>query len=152
MEKVQYSITINAPKEKVWNTILDDSTYRQWTSIFNPEGSYFEGDWSEGSEMRFLGPNSNGTVSGMVGRVEKNSPYDFISIRHLGEIINDQVQIWPDDKSIHSHENYTLKETPEGSTQVLVDLEISDEFKEIFNDIWPKALQKLKEVCENQTP
>lgn len=52
-EKLKYSITINAPKEKVWHTMLDDKTYREWTTEFNP-GSYYEGDRKEGSEIRFL--------------------------------------------------------------------------------------------------
>ena len=52
-EKLKYSIAINAPKEKVWHTMLDDKTYRERTAEFNP-GSYYEGDWKQGSEIRFL--------------------------------------------------------------------------------------------------
>ena len=44
MEKLHFSISIKAPKEKVWDTMLNDVTYRQWTSVFNPPGSYYEGD------------------------------------------------------------------------------------------------------------
>jgi ligand-binding SRPBCC domain-containing protein len=44
MEKLNYSITIDAPKEKVWNTMLEKNTYTDWTSAF-AEGSTYKGDW-----------------------------------------------------------------------------------------------------------
>ena len=34
MDKLNFSIIINASKEKVWNTMLEDKTYRQWTEAF----------------------------------------------------------------------------------------------------------------------
>lgn len=45
-------------------------------------------------------------------------------------------------------ENYTFEPTETG-TQVLVDLNITQEYKEYFDATWVKALQKLKEICEN---
>jgi uncharacterized protein YndB with AHSA1/START domain len=38
MHRLAFSITINAPKEEVWRAMLEDATYRQWTSAFE-EGS-----------------------------------------------------------------------------------------------------------------
>lgn len=35
MKKLHFSTTINAPKEKVWHTMLDDSTYREWIKAFS---------------------------------------------------------------------------------------------------------------------
>ena len=43
MEKMNFSIDINAPKEKVWNVLWDDDSYRKWTSAF-AEGSYAKTD------------------------------------------------------------------------------------------------------------
>lgn len=150
MEKLHYNIIINATREKVWKTMLEDKTYREWTSVFNPSsGSYFEGDWSEGSAIRFLGPSEGGSVGGMSSMIEKSMPYEFMSIKHLGEIQNgvDQVaagkaQPWKD-----AHENYTFKEV-EGGTEVLVDLDSPSEYKGMFEEMWPKALLKLKEITE----
>lgn len=149
MQKINFSITINAPKEKVWNTMLNDTTYRQWTEAFH-SGSYYEGNWSEGSKIRFLGPNDDGTLSGMVSRIAENRPYEYISIEHLGEIQNgvedttsDRAKLWAG-----MHENYTFTET-NGVTELKVDIDVNnDEFKEMFKDMWPKALQKLKELSE----
>ena len=41
--------------------MLADDTYREWTSAFHP-GSYYKGDWSEGSKILFLGPGDDGEV------------------------------------------------------------------------------------------
>jgi uncharacterized protein YndB with AHSA1/START domain len=68
MEKLHFEILINAPRERVWDVMLADETYRDWTSAFHP-GSYFKGDWSEGSKMLFLGPNEDGSEGGMVSTI-----------------------------------------------------------------------------------
>ena len=44
-------------------------------------------------------------------------------------------------------ENYTFKEI-DGKTELLIEMDINEEYKELFQDIWPKALQKLKEIAE----
>ena len=149
MEKMHHSIHIDAPKEKVWHTMLDDAPYREWTSVFNPT-SRFEGDWSEGSKILFLGTDENGNnEGGMVSRIAENREYEFISIEHLGVIENgvedttsEKAQKWAP-----AYENYTLVEKG-GGTEVLVDMDIEEEHKKMFEDMWPKALQKLKEIAE----
>ncbi|HUQ85093.1 MAG TPA: hypothetical protein VM077_02110 [Candidatus Limnocylindrales bacterium] len=150
MAKLHFNIDINAPREKVWDTMLGDVTYREWTSVFNPGGSYFEGDWSEGSKMLFLGPDEKtGKVGGMVSRIEVNKKPEFMSIEHLG-VINDGVEDTTSE-SVKSwagaHENYTMTEK-DGITTVEVDIDINDEMSKMFEDMWPPALQKLKEIAE----
>jgi hypothetical protein len=46
-----------------------------------------------------------------------------------------------------STENYTLR-TVNGKTELTVDMDVVDEFKEYFQNTWPKALDKLKELAE----
>ena len=36
MPALHFTVNINAPKEKVWETLWDDATYRQWTAAFHP--------------------------------------------------------------------------------------------------------------------
>ena len=81
MERLHFSIDINAPREKVWNTMLEDQTYREWTSEFMP-GSYYEGDWSQGSKITFLGPDEKGKLGGMVARVTENRRPERIAVEH----------------------------------------------------------------------
>lgn len=151
MQKIHFSIQIQAPKEKVWSIMLEDATYRQWTVPFNP-GSYYEGNWEEGTEIKFLGSDEHGNPQpgGMYSRIKENKLHEFISIEHVGIITpegtidttSDEVKKWAP-----SFENYTFEES-EGGTKVSVDLDISDEYKAMFEDMWPKALQILKDLAE----
>ena len=58
MSTLKFNTNINAPKEKVWETLWNDTTYQQWTAAFTA-GSYTESDWNEGSKIKFLSPNGN---------------------------------------------------------------------------------------------
>ena len=149
MEKLQFKIDINAPKEKVWNTMLQDKTYRMWTEAFT-EGSYYSGDWNKGSKILFLALGADGKTGGMVSRIKDNKLHEFISIEHLGEVVDgvedttsDRVKVWAG-----ALENYTFKDK-NGKTELIVDMDINAEYKEMFEGMWPKALQKLKSLCEN---
>jgi uncharacterized protein YndB with AHSA1/START domain len=149
MQKLHFSVTVNAPKKKVWDTMLQDATYRIWTSAFNPKGGWYEGDWSEGSKILFLGPGEDGKLEGMVSRIAENRPHEYISIEHVGlmkdgkeDTTSDAVKKWAP-----AFENYTFTDR-NGATEVLVDMDIDDDYKAMFEDMWPKALQKLKELAE----
>ncbi|MBE0539057.1 MAG: SRPBCC domain-containing protein [Ignavibacterium sp.] len=148
MQKLRFSIEINAPKEKVWDTMLEDKTYRIWTDTFS-SGSHYVGAWDKGSKILFLGPNEKGIMGGMVSRIKENRKHEYISIEHLG-IVHDGVEDTTSDAVkpwAGSLENYTFKNL-NGKTELLVDIDINDEYKDMFNDMWPKALQKLKELSE----
>ena len=151
MNKLHFSITINAPKAKVWSTMLDDATYRVWTEAFST-GSHYVGDWSKGSKIIFLGQDPNtGEIGGMVSRIADNRLHEYISIEHLGMMQDDKESYFTDSGAMKgwagAHENYTFKEK-NGATEVLVDLDITEDVKEDFDVMWPKALQKLKELAE----
>jgi hypothetical protein len=149
MQKRHYSILINAPKDKVWHSMLDDKPYREWTRAFN-EGSYYKGSWEKGSKILFLGPGpKTGEEGGMVSRIAENKPYEFISIEHLGIVQNgvedttsEAARAWAP-----AYENYTFNDK-DGATEVLVDIDIEDEHVQMFNEMWPEALRKLKELAE----
>lgn len=151
MKKLHFSIQINAPREKVWNTMLGDATYREWTKSFNP-GSYYVGDWTQGSEIRFLGPNPEGSgVGGMYSRIKENRLHEFISIEHLGMITeggvidttSDEVKKWTP-----AFENYTLVDK-DGGTELLIDVDVAEgEYEDMFKGMWPSALNSLKELSE----
>lgn len=149
MQKIHVSIFINAAKEKVWDTMLTDGTYRAWTTAFHP-GSYFKGDWSEGSKMLFIGPDEeSGGEMGMVSRIAENRPYEYMSIEHLG-IYKDGVEDTTSEAAKQwspAFENYTFTER-EGGTEVQIDQDMAQEYKEMFEEMWPKALQILKELAE----
>ncbi len=45
------------------------------------------------------------------------------------------------------YENYTLTDV-DGKTQLEVDLDSEEEYADMFDEMWPKALEKLKELAE----
>jgi uncharacterized protein YndB with AHSA1/START domain len=151
MQRLHFSTTIDAPKDKVWHTMLADETYRQWTSVF-AAGSHYQGDWKEGSKILFLAPEDNGN-SGMVSRIAENRPYEFISIEHLGEVRNGREDTGSDAaKSWRgARENYTFQER-DGMTEVSVDVDIVDEYRGMFEQKWPEALNRLKGIVEGSAP
>lgn len=158
MQKLHFSITINAPKEKVWHTMLDDKTYREWTAAFNP-GSYYKGNWEKGSKILFLGPDpKSGKEGGMVSRIAENKLYEFLSIEHLGLYQNGVEDTTSEEakKWAPAFENYTFKEnnpsTSSGQveTEVLVDMDSAEEMAEEFKKMWPDGLQRLKTLAETK--
>ena len=146
MEKLRYSVTVNAPVQDVWTTMLNDATYREWTSVFNSESSY-EGDWDQGSEIRFLGPDGDGSVAGMIATVEENRPNELISLRYIGQVVNGEDDTTSEEAKafMGSHEKYAFSES-EGATTVDVELDSEDEFVAMFDEAWPLALEKLKHI------
>jgi uncharacterized protein YndB with AHSA1/START domain len=146
MHRLFFSTTINAPKEAAWRAMLADATYRQWTSAFE-EGSYAVTDWQEGSKALFLTPSGDGMVSTIVA----HRPNEFLSIKHLGTVKNgvedtnsDEVKGWGG-----ALENYTIREV-DGSSTLTVEMDVTDECRSYFEETWPKALSKLKEITEKQ--
>ncbi len=149
MQKIHFSIQINAPREKVWDVMLSDKTYREWTSAFNP-GGYYKGDWNEGSKILFVGQDpKTGLEGGMVSRIKESRKPEFVSIQHLG-IVNNGVEDTTSEQAkkwTPAFENYTFTEK-DGATQLDVDVDTVDEMKEEFEGMWPKALESLKEIAE----
>lgn len=147
-EVIHFSIIISAPVEKVAATMLDDATYRQWTAEFNPT-SRFEGNWEKNSSMLFVGTNDKGEKEGMVSRIREHVPNGFVSIEHLGLVKGDeQITSGPDVEGwAGSLENYTFHKQNK-NTLLEVDMDTNPQFKSYFEEAWPRALQKLKTICE----
>jgi hypothetical protein len=151
MEKLQYKVSIKASANKVYDFMLglsNKSTYEQWTSIFNPTCTY-EGTWEEGTKMLFTGIDENGAKGGMISKIVKKMPNQFVTIQHYGLVQGDkeimegaEVEKWA-----NGLENYTFEEN-NGNTTVTVDIDMTDDFVEYMNENYPKALGKLKEICE----
>ncbi|CAM4298752.1 tungsten formylmethanofuran dehydrogenase [Flavobacterium terrigena] len=151
MEKLQYKININAPLTKVYDFMLglsNKSTYEQWTAMFNPTSTY-EGTWDKGSKILFLGVDEKGEKGGMVSKIVDNVPNKFVSIQHYGILKADkEITEGPDvEKWANGFENYTFEEN-NGTTSITVDLDTTEDFVNYMNETYPKALDKLKEICE----
>jgi hypothetical protein len=168
MKKLQFKVNINAPVTKVYDFMLgisSKSTYEQWASVFNPTSSYEE-SWDKGNKILFIGVDENGEKGGMVSRIAENIPNRFVSIQHYGLLKADkEITEGPEvEKWANGFENYTFEENnaparsgsggrPDdpvgrGTTIVTVDLDTPEDFEGYMNLTYPKALDKLKELCE----
>ncbi|PVD52986.1 tungsten formylmethanofuran dehydrogenase [Terrimonas sp.] len=151
MKKIQFNVSINAPANKVYDVMLgisNKSTYEQWTALFNPTSTY-EGSWDKGSKMLFIGTDEKGEKGGMVSEIFDNIPNRFVSIRHYGILkANVEITEGPEvEQWANGFENYTFEEN-KGTTTVTVDLDITEDFLDYMNQNYPKALGRLKEICE----
>lgn len=145
MKTLHFSITINAPREKVWSVLWEDATYRKWTSVFS-EGSYAVSDWKEGSKILFLSPSGEG----MHSIIAKKIPNALMSFKHLG-VVKDGKEQPPDAATGNwagAVEEYTLKEN-NGGTLLLVDMDTEETHQDYFTNTFPKALNKVKELAES---
>lgn len=151
MKKVTFTKQINATANKVYETMLglhNKSTYEYWTSVFNPTCTY-EGSWDKGSEIHFIGIDENGKKGGIASEILEHQIAKYISIKHFGFIDGDtiitegeQVEKWSG-----GQENYTFQEK-NGITSLIVEIDTIDEYEDYFNNTYPNALEKLKEISE----
>lgn len=151
MQKLQFKINIKAPVSKIYDLMLglnSKSSYEEWTSLFNPT-STFEGSWDKGTKILFIGVDEKGEKGGMVSRIVENIPNQFVSIQHYGLVKADkEITEGPEvEKWANGFENYTFEENT-GTVTVTVDLDTTEDFIGYMNDTYPKALNKLKDLCE----
>ena len=146
---MDFNIEINATREKVWDVLFGEKTYPIWTTAFS-EGSNVKTDWQKGSKALFIDASNRG----MVSKIADNVPNEFMSIEHLGMYDNgvedyesEHVKSWAGAK-----ENYTLTdENGKTNLHIFMEMDESDANKqmiEMFADMWPKALAKVKELAE----
>ncbi|MBO9152100.1 SRPBCC domain-containing protein [Chitinophaga sp. GCM10012297] len=145
MQQLTFNITIDAPREKVWNVLWGKDSYPEWTRAFS-ETSGVETDWKKGSKVRFVDANNEG----MVSRISDAVPNEYMEITHEGVIKNGQEDFstaeaegWAGAKEI-----YTLKDD-NGKTELLIHTDITDEYADMFKGMWPKALDEVKRLSEN---
>ncbi len=142
--RIQFSIDIAAPVAQVYRLMLDPQGYREWTRPF-AEGSYYEGSWQEGEQIRFLSPSGDG----MFSEIAVNRPGEYVSIRHLGCIYKGVVDTESDAARVWAqvYENYSFTASGNG-TRLVIDQDVNAEFEQYLADAWPRALQRLKALCE----
>lgn len=151
MQKLQFTIDIHAPADKVYDAMLglsNKSTYDEWTSIFGPTSTY-EGKWEQGHKIYFTSIDKQGEIMGMVAEVVEIKENEFVSIKHYGLLKgSEEITTGPEvEKWANSLENYTFVYN-NGVTSLTVDMETSPEFAVHLTTPYPKALLKLKEICE----
>jgi hypothetical protein len=149
MKKLTLDVLILASPEQVWDAVVNDGKYRKWTSVFQ-EGSCFEGGWNKGDAIRFIAFDKEGVKQGMVSEIAESIYPRYISIKHLGYTANgiDDTTSEAVKKWAPSFENYTLTKVDGNKTRFQLEMDVTEEYYDMFLKLWPPALLKLKEVAE----
>lgn len=144
MKTLEFTTSINAPREKVWKTLWEDETYRKWTTVFS-EGSHAVSTWKEGARIHFLGPGGGG----MFSEIAKLVPNEHMAFRHLGEVKEGKEQPHTEEtkKWEGAMETYTLKANG-NAIELRTSVDVVDGHVDFFNDTFPKALDIVKKISE----
>ncbi len=142
MNDMQFSIDIQASKEKVWQTLWQDATFREWASIIDP-GTYLVGELKEGNELQFLSSENGYGVTSLVEKLEPNS---YLLLRHSADT-QDTGERERANEWTGGTESYTLTEA-DGITTLTTVFGVPSKMEEYFKDAYPKALQCVKELSE----
>lgn len=145
---IEKQIVIHAEPQKVWETMLDPEAFKIWCAAFMP-GSFYRGEWSEGSIIRFLGADEEGKEHGMVTKIVEYNPYSLIRAEHIGVVEAGQDRFEGDvfDEWIPSIEEYQYDPAPEGTT-LKVRTSVPESHREDFEKSWDEALSILKSLVE----
>lgn len=142
MKEIQFSIKINASKERVWATLWEDITFRDWANIID-EGTYMKGIMKEGNKIQFISA-VNGY--GVTSLIEKLIPTVFALFRHSVDTKESGQQV-RDKEWTGGTESYSLTEENEVTT-LIVKTDVPQEQEETFNIRFPRALERLKNIAE----
>jgi hypothetical protein len=144
MQTLQFSILIKASRQKVWSTLWDDKSFRDWANIID-EGTYMVGDLQVGNELQFISA-VNGY--GVTSLVEKLIPGEFLLLRHHADT-QESGKLERDRQWTGGSESYTLSEQ-DGSTNLTATFDVPPELVEYFKTTYPKALERVKTLAEQE--
>ena len=143
MKELQFSIEIYASKEKVWNTLWNDKTFRDWANLID-EGTYMDGEMIEGKDVQFI---SSVNGYGVTSRIAKLVPFETVLFRHMSDTKEKGTEV-REDEWTGGTESYYLSET-DGVTTLTVRMDVPIELEEIFNDRVPMALDRIRALSES---
>ncbi len=143
MKEMQFSIEINATKERVWDTLWQDETFREWAGIIDP-GTYMVGDLKEGNEVQYISGNGYGVNS----LVEKLVAGELLLLRHQADTQESGKQE-REKQWTGGEESFSLAEK-DGTTTLTVAFDVPPELEEYFKVNYPKALERVKVLAERK--
>ena len=139
---MKFSLEINASKEKVWDTLWQDKTFRDWAGIIDP-GTYMVGELIEGGEVQYISAENG---YGVTSLVEKLTPNEFLLLKHQADT-QDTGTRERDKEWTGGNESYSLEEK-NGVTTLTTALDVPKEMEEYFKIHYPEALDRVKVLAE----
>ena len=142
MKEIQFSIEIKASKERVWATLWEDITFRDWANIID-EGTYMKGVMKEGNEIQFISSVNGYGVTSLVEKLNRN---EFVLLRHSADT-KESGQQEREKEWTGGTESYSLTEK-NGVTTLIAKTDVPQEQEETFNIRFPRALERVKTLAE----
>ncbi|WP_142826299.1 SRPBCC family protein [Planococcus soli] len=144
MIRIHLERVFNVGPELLWELVVDPDHYRFWTEAFS-EGSEFKGEWTKGSPIRFVVEDENGKESGMLSEIAESRWPEFISIKHVGLVMNGEedydsllAQEWSP-----AFENYRFIPKEDGTCIFEVEQDLPEEQAEEFKGNWEKSFDLM---------
>ena len=145
MKELRYSVTITAAKEEVWATLWQDDTFREWSGIIDP-GTYMVGELEEGNEVQFISAENGYGVTSLVAELVEG---EYLLLKHSADTQESGSQE-REKEWTGGEESYMLEEK-DGVTTLTVAFDVPFHLEAYFNDAYPKALQRIKELAETKS-
>lgn len=144
MIRIQLERAFHVGPELLWELVVDPDHYRFWIEAFS-EGSGFDGDWTKGSTIRFVSEDEDGIENGMLSEIVESQWPEFISIRHVGMVMNGVndydsplAREWSP-----ALENYRFIPKEDGTCIFAVEQDLPEEQAEEFKINWEKAFDRM---------
>lgn len=143
MNQIEFSIKIMASRKRVWETLWNDATFRDWASIVDEE-TFKKGTLEEGKEVQFLSSSSG---YGVTSLVESMVPYEYILFKH-GADTKEMGKSERDLEWTGGTESYRLVEEAD-ATWLTVKTDVPLEHVKTFGHRLPLALERIKFLAES---
>lgn len=143
MKALRFSVEIRATKERVWDTLWQDETLREWAGLIDP-GTRMVGDLKEGKEIQFISGNGYGVTS----LVEKLVPGEFLLLRHHADT-KEEGKREREKQWTGGAESFALTEAG-GGTTLTVTFDVPPELEKYFTVNYPKALERVRALAERR--
>ena len=144
IQKLVFSVEIDAKANVVWNKLWNKNSYKQWVAPFC-EGTYYTGEIKLGNRIHFISPSFDGMYCDVFYLdVNKNIIFKYIGkLKDLKEQpIDAETEKWTG-----CFEAYKLNEI-NGITTVTAEMECMEEYINYMKEKFPLALQELKKISE----
>lgn len=144
MKELRFSIEIHATKQKVWDSLWQDETFRDWAGIIDP-GTYMAGELKQGAEVQYISAENG---YGVTSLVEKLTPGEYVLLRHSADT-QDAGERERDKEWTGGKESYSLMEQ-DGTTTLTAAFDVPPDLEDYFTANYPKALERVKVLAERK--
>lgn len=142
---MRFIVEINASKEKVWNTLWQGDTFRDWAGLIDP-GTYMKGELKEGNTVEYISAENGYGVTSFVDKLVEN---ECLLLKHEADTkesgTEEREKEWTG-----GEESYELTETG-GVTTLTTVFDVPSDLEEYFEVAYPKALARVKELAETES-